>query len=119
MVLNIDTTNKECLIELIGQKKTSLKWQWQKDTGSEVLGKIKQLLKQQKKQLRDLKMILVNLGPGSFTGTRVGITIANTLGWVLDIAVIGYRDGELKKALAKISQNGKSNFSKLALPYYS
>ena len=118
MILAIDTTDKECFIELIDRNRTSLKWHWQKDTGQEVLKKIDQLLKQNRKKLRDLEAILVNQGPGSFTGTRVGITIANTLGWVLDIPVIGYRDGELKKVLAEVNKKCKLKFSKLALPYY-
>lgn len=119
MILVIDTTNKECLIELIGRKRARLKWHWQKDTGQEVLKKIDQLLKQNRKKLKELEAILVNQGPGSFTGTRVGITIANTLGWVLDIPVVGYREGKLKQALEKIASIDKSKFSKSALPYYS
>ena len=38
-------------------------------------------------QLKDIKEISVNAGPGSFTGTRVGVTIANALGFALGIKV--------------------------------
>ena len=41
----------------------------------------------------DVQGIQVATGPGSFTGLRVGIAIANTLGYLLDIPVNG------KKAL--------------------
>lgn len=74
------------------------------------------ILKENKLKLKDLKAILVNCGPGSFTGVRVGVTAANTFGWSLNIPVFGYRDGELEKILnKKITQ---SKFSKPALPYY-
>lgn len=38
-------------------------------------------------QLRILKGIEVETGPGSFTGLRVGVSVANSLGFALDIPV--------------------------------
>lgn len=120
MILIIDTTQKECLVAIKTEKiSDEIKWQWQKDTGTEVLENIEKLLKKTKKSLKDIKSILVNRGPGSFTGTRVGITVANTLAWSLDIPVLGYRQGELEKILSDISKNRQSRFSKIALPYYT
>jgi tRNA threonylcarbamoyladenosine biosynthesis protein TsaB len=40
-------------------------------------------------EVKDIKEIEVNTGPGSFTGLRVGISVANTLGFVLKIPVNG------------------------------
>ncbi len=37
--------------------------------------------------LSDLDLITVKTGEGSYTGIRVGLTVANTLGWLLDIPV--------------------------------
>jgi tRNA threonylcarbamoyladenosine biosynthesis protein TsaB len=39
------------------------------------------------KSIEDIKNITINKGPGSFTGLRVGATVASTLGWALDIPV--------------------------------
>ncbi len=39
--------------------------------------------------LADIKAVNVYRGPGSFTGLRVGLAVANTLGWALDIKVNG------------------------------
>ncbi len=41
-----------------------------------------------------LKEIRVNTGPGSFTGLRVGASIANALGFLLKISVNSKKIGE-------------------------
>ncbi|MEX2013232.1 MAG: tRNA (adenosine(37)-N6)-threonylcarbamoyltransferase complex dimerization subunit type 1 TsaB, partial [Candidatus Levyibacteriota bacterium] len=50
---------------------------------------IEKILKEKNITLRDLNSIEVNTGPGSFTGIRVGISIANALAFILNIPVNG------------------------------
>lgn len=50
---------------------------------------IMQTLEKLDKELTDISAIEVNVGPGSFTGLRVGISVANALGWGLKIPVNG------------------------------
>jgi len=58
--------------------------------GSQVLlYLITDLLKMNTLEFRDLKEIEVNTGPGSFTGLRVGVSVANALGLALNILVNG------------------------------
>lgn len=59
-----------------------------------VLPIIEELLEKNSRTLKDLTDITVNTGPGSFTGLRVGITIAQTLGVILQIPVNGKPPGE-------------------------
>ena len=54
-----------------------------------VLPLVEKLLKEHNLRLEDITNIEVNPGPGSFTGLRVGVTIANTLGFLLKIPVNG------------------------------
>ncbi len=54
-----------------------------------ILSGIDRLLKKNKKNLNSLKGIIVVNGPGSFAGIRVGLSVANTLAWVLNIPAIG------------------------------
>lgn len=55
---------------------------------------IEEILAEHTLKLTDITEIIVAMGPGSFTGLRVGASIANALGYLLDIPVNG------KKALA-------------------
>lgn len=58
--------------------------------GSQVLlSLIDKILKQQKHIYQDLRGIEVIIGPGSFTGVRVGVAVANALGFALGIPVNG------------------------------
>lgn len=62
----------------------------QNEYGSQVLlPLIEKLLKSQKLEYSDLKGIEVETGPGSFTGLRVGVSVANALGFSLKIPVNG------------------------------
>src|SRR4030042_4162026 len=92
MRLYIDTSdNQKTIVGLAGKK-------IQKPTGpdksQQVLNLVSQILKENKKSLKDLTEIEVNPGPGSFTGVRVGVAVANALGWALAIPVNGQEIGK-------------------------
>ncbi len=53
------------------------------------LNLIEQLLKKERLTFDNLAQVEVKLGPGSFTGLRVGVAIANTLAFLLKIPVNG------------------------------
>ncbi len=61
---------------------------------------IEKILKRNNIKPEDLDEVLVNTGPGSFTGTRVGVAIANALGFGIDIKVNG---SKLDQALPEYS----------------
>ena len=99
--LTIDTSNnKQIQVSLIVGKEvyclssdvTALKSQV-------VLLLIDEILKKNKLRLNDLTKIEVNLGPGSFTGIRVGVSVANTLGTFLKVPVNGKKVGDLAEPL--------------------
>lgn len=52
-----------------------------------VLPMIKNILQKHSLLLQDISAIQVNKGPGSFTGVRVGVSIANALSFALNIPV--------------------------------
>ncbi|MCL5746911.1 MAG: tRNA (adenosine(37)-N6)-threonylcarbamoyltransferase complex dimerization subunit type 1 TsaB [Patescibacteria group bacterium] len=60
---------------------------------------IDRLLSEHNLGINDINEVKVNLGPGSFTGLRVGIAVANTLGFALKIPINGKKLGELMEPL--------------------
>lgn len=100
VVLLIDTTNnKEVTVGLnIDGKEVVEKRPLDTRKAQVVLPILEELLKTHKLQAKDITEIEVNSGPGSFTGIRVGLSIANTLGFLLQIPVNGKKVGELAEA---------------------
>lgn len=84
MQLYIDTSDNKKLIVKFGKEEIVRLIE---------VGETQQLLSMIDKMIKktdgSINQIKVNLGPGSFTGLRVGVTIANALGWTWQIPVNG------------------------------
>jgi tRNA threonylcarbamoyladenosine biosynthesis protein TsaB len=87
MVLYIDTSDRdEIKIALDGEFFiTSSK----KEKSQKLLPFIEEVLKKNRKTLKDITELKVNTGPGSFTGLKVGVSVAQALGFTLGIPVNG------------------------------
>jgi len=97
IILAIDTSKYDQLIvglEIEGERKIiKEEFDYRKSQG--VLPLIERVLKENNLSLQDLTGIEVNTGPGSFTGLRVGVSIANTLASMLQIPVNNQEIGML------------------------
>jgi tRNA threonylcarbamoyladenosine biosynthesis protein TsaB len=87
MQLSINTSDRDRLV--VGLDGEEFECEARMNTSQRLLSFIDELLLKKGKTARDITDIKVNIGPGSFTGLRVGVTVANTLGWVLGIPVNG------------------------------
>ena len=56
---------------------------------------IQTLMKDCERVPADLTKIVVAKGPGSYTGVRIGVTIAKTLAWTLKIPLVGISSLEI------------------------
>ncbi len=63
-------------------------WHADRNLSVTILGKIEKLLEKNKFKFDDLEAIVGFKGPGSFTGLRIGLTVANTLAYGLRIPVV-------------------------------
>lgn len=84
MKLHIDTSNAEKIsIEIDGERYET---ESRQNKSQMLLSFIVEKLKEKGKTLHDITEISVNKGPGSYTGLRVGVSIANAIGWILEIS---------------------------------
>ena len=60
-----------------------------------ILPMIDKILKKHDVKMKNLSAIEVNVGPGSYTGLRVGLTIANAMSFDLKIPINGKKCGEI------------------------
>ena len=60
-----------------------------------ILPMIDGILKKHSLKPEDISEIKINVGPGSFTGLRVGVAIVNALSFVLKIPVNGQKVGKI------------------------
>lgn len=91
MTLYINTSNQR-IIEVALRKGGHImdKLSDENQYGSQVLlPLIEKLLKKNNLDYKDLEGIEVDEGPGSYTGLKVGASVAQALGWTLNIPVNG------------------------------
>jgi tRNA threonylcarbamoyladenosine biosynthesis protein TsaB len=96
-ILAIDTSNYALGVALLednqvlGEYITNLK----KNHSVRIMPAIQTLMKDCEKVPADLTKIVVAKGPGSYTGVRIGVTIAKTLAWTLNIPIVGISSLEI------------------------
>lgn len=121
-ILVIDTIESDTGVGLTGPNVFKIKtWISIRNQSQELLPNIDKLLKKNKIKPTQLKWVSVNLGPGSFTGLRVGISVANTFGYGLNIPVIGQSNikGDIKDRLkVLLGLKTTSKIFKQVLPEY-
>jgi tRNA threonylcarbamoyladenosine biosynthesis protein TsaB len=95
-ILLIDTSdNKLIKVGLrIGEKEDMIQQEVGRDRAQAVLPLLTTLLTKHALTPQNLTGIEVHTGPGSFTGLRVGISIANTLAYALQIPINDGKPGE-------------------------
>ena len=88
-VLYIDTSSDYLYSGIVVDDKlvSEVKEKYEKDLSKEALPRIIELFDKANITPKDIDKIIVVNGPGSFTGIRIGITIAKTIAWALNINI--------------------------------
>lgn len=93
MRLYIDSSDN--LKTVVGLDNDELIKTYQSPREQDVLGAIIEILEAKSKAVDDISEIEVVIGPGSFTGLRVGVSIANALGFALGVSVNSKKVGDI------------------------
>ncbi|GGJ79660.1 tRNA threonylcarbamoyladenosine biosynthesis protein TsaB [Anoxybacillus voinovskiensis] len=99
-VLAIDTSNVVMGIALVddGTVKGEVITNIKKDHSTRAMPAIQALMADCRIAPKDLNLIVVAKGPGSYTGVRIGVTIAKTLAWTLNVPIVGVSSLEVLAA---------------------
>ncbi len=111
--LAIDTSNLVMGIsviiddKIVGELTTNMK----KNHSVRLMPAIESLLQEVDVKPSELDKIIVAKGPGSYTGVRIGVSVAKTMAWALNIPITGV------SSLEVVAQNGKY-FDGLVCPLF-
>lgn len=91
MILAIDTSTRVSSVALVedGRVIAELNQDTRLTHSERLMPQIKQLLDMAEKKRSDLTAIAVSIGPGSFTGLRIGMATAKTIAYALGIPIVG------------------------------
>jgi len=111
MILYLDTSTPVCKIWL---DDTAFKYETNRDLAKDLLRLIVESLSN---SFSEVTAIAVFRGPGSFTGLRIGATVANTLADQLNIPIVA-TTGRNWRATAKTRLTNHEN-DQIVLPLYN
>lgn len=118
LILTIRTDKPEAEAGLYDgdQQLVYYKWPAHRKLAETIHASINKLLSAQERGLHDIEGIIAFKGPGSFTGLRIGLSVANTLAYTCDIPIVSAgSDDWIKLGLARL-QDGDND--RVALPEY-
>lgn len=90
LILTIRTDKPEAELGLYNNDKPLAyhTWEAHRQLAETIHQQAKQLLEGQAKSLNELQGIVAYQGPGSFTGLRIGLSVANALAEALQIPIV-------------------------------
>lgn len=113
----INTSTPICRVTLVdGDFRKDNEWQADRGLAKGLLGYLHDILQANNKTWSDISAIGVFEGPGSFTGLRIGITVANTIADAQNIPIVGGRGDDWQNEI--ISKLELNKNEKIVLPFY-
>jgi len=113
VIILLDTSTATCFLTVVDDEaRQDFEWQ----AGRTLARGLLKFLEEKTGDLRDISGIGVMKGPGSFTGLRIGLTVANTLADSLNIPIVGAMGEDWRKMALKKLRAGESE--KIVMPEY-
>lgn len=117
IILTIRTDSPEAEIGLYKDAKqlTYQIWHAHRQLAETIHQQIANMFQSQRLTVQDADAVVVFQGPGSFTGLRIGISVANALAYGLSIPIIGTQKNWLEDGIERLLNNESDQ---LAMPEY-
>lgn len=119
MIVLLDTSTPTCYLTLVDDEaRHDYAWQADRTLAHGLLAYLRDKLAENGANFDDIEAIGVLKGPGSFTGLRIGLTVANTIASDKKIPIVGVTaSGDRRdRALTRLSA-GENDL--LVMPEYS
>lgn len=119
MYLALKTSSETTEMYLLNESGEELKkdiWLSERRLADELLARLEDFLKSAHKTWDDLTGLVVFLGPGSFTGLRIGITVMNTIAFTKHIPIAGAKNDDWLVDGASNLANGEDD--RQCVPFY-
>lgn len=118
MILLLDTSTPTCVLIFVDdtEERTTFEWKADRELAKGLLSFINESLQKIDKSWHDVTAIGVYEGPGSFTGLRIGLTVANTLADSEHIPIVGARGEDWHETALSRLENKEND--QLVMPFY-
>jgi len=119
MILALRSDKPEAELYLFddGKKVAEIKWEAHRELADTLLSKIKEILVNNNITDNEITGIIMHTGEGSFTGLRIGTTVANAMSYSLGVPIVATEgDNWISEGLGKITSSKPGN---LVVPKYN
>ena len=114
--IRTDKPQAELYLYKDNEQIAEMKWQAHRELSSTIHKQIDKILRQASISLKDIDGIVCFKGPGSFTGLRIGLTVANALAYIQNVPIVALGGDEWLKEGINDLASGRTD--KTVTPYY-
>lgn len=113
-VLALDTATSHPTLGLIGPGDDLVgerQWESRHRHGEQLLEVLDQLLASVGARVPELRGVIAGIGPGSFTGLRIGLATAKTIAYTLNVPIVGVSTTQALALAANEEETGRATFA--------
>ncbi len=109
-ILVIDTATKNIYLSLVidGVEKQSVFQEGINNHSVTIIPFLDEMLKKESVELKEIDEIIIGIGPGSYTGVRIGVTVAK---------MIGYMNATKVKTISSLALIASASEKEFVIPY--